>query len=292
MQIPIPFNESLTPDPWSETYQRMISSLPDPQYAPCENKLMIVKSAIENIRRFMGQLKTFCQLHSFNNPVSEVLFFKSIKPRFQSQLIFWSSMFDIELQRPVGSLKHEKKYLKKRISLIKDYFERHKTFYSYYRSGQTDLDLLYFTRTPNGSLPFENTHSTLSDPLFSTSHDHLVAGILANDMLQEFLLQALSSLKSRKNQYESKEMPSSLHWTASKSGLVELVYSLYSGGVFNDGKAMVSEIASAFQEKFDIKLVNYYHTFNEIRLRKKNRTAFMDNLRDKLSKKMDELEDQ
>lgn len=250
----------------------------------------VAKSAIEEIRKHMDQLKSFCQSHPFHDEGSEILFFKSVKPRFQAQLIFWSTLFDIELQKPVGSLKHEKKYLKKRLFMVKDFFKEHKAFYSYYRSGQTNMDSLYFTRSTPRTAPIENRFLMVPDPLFSTSHDHLVAGILANDLLQEFLIQAVASIKSRKYQYVSKEDSSLLQWTASKSGLTELVYSLYTGGVFNNGKAKLNEIAAAFQEKFNVKLTNYYHTFNEIRLRKKNRTAFMDNLRDRLSRKMDDLE--
>jgi hypothetical protein len=278
------------PDIWSDAYQHMIAELPDYRKVSRDTILTASQRAIETIRNSLSILKGFCQNHHFNDQASEIQFFKSVKPRFQAQLIFWTSLFDIALQRPVGGVKHEMKYLKKRMSSIEDYFNSHKEFYSYYRSAQTDRDTVYFTR--NLKIP-QSSMSLLTfdvDPAFYTSHGFLVAGILANDILREYLLHEMYLIKSSKNSSKTLGASNSLHWTASKSGLVELVYSLYAGGVFNNGKALVSEIASAFQEKFDIRLVNYYHTFNEIRLRKKNRTAFMENLRDKLSKKMNELE--
>jgi RteC protein len=292
VQIQIPFTDSQMSDPWSDAYERLISNLPDYHKLDHDNILPAAQLAIEAIRKAINVLRDFCKHHSFPDQVSEIRFFKSVKPRFHAQLIFWMNLFDLELQKPIGSIKHEKKYLKKRMSLLEDYFEKYKDFYSYCRSGQTDRDTLYFTRRQKIPLLLTNPHMADSDPTFSTSQDYLAAGILANDMFLEYLLYRLARLKSNKLTSTAKTSSKSLQWTASKSGVVELIYALYTEGVFNNGKARVSEIATAFQEKFEIKLVNYYHTFNEIRLRKKNRTVFLETLRDRLSKKMDEMEEE
>ena len=42
-----------------------------------------------------------------------------------------------------------------------------------------------------------------------------------------------------------------------------------------------------FEKLFGMKLGNYYHIFNEIRLKKKNRTSLFDLLREKHIYKMD-----
>ena len=80
-------------------------------------------------------------------------------------------------------------------------------------------------------------------------------------------------------------------WTASKADMIELIYSLQAGGVFNNGKTGIKEIAESFQKLFQVDLGNYYNVFNEIRLRKKNRTALLDHLREKVIQKMDSLDE-
>jgi hypothetical protein len=42
---------------------------------------------------------------------------------------------------------------------------------------------------------------------------------------------------------------------------------------------------------FQVELGNHYHCFNEIRLRKKNRTALLDHLQEKVLQKMDGLDE-
>jgi predicted nucleic acid-binding protein len=69
---------------------------------------------------------------------------------------------------------------------------------------------------------------------------------------------------------------SKLRWTASKASVVELVYALYAGAVYNNRLAEIKEIAETFEQLFQVDHCNYYHVFNEIRLRKKNRTSLLD----------------
>ena len=83
----------------------------------------------------------------------------------------------------------------------------------------------------------------------------------------------------------------SLKWTASKTALTELIYALYSHGVFNNGNTDIKLIAKTFEEAFNIELGNFYHTFMELKARKINRTKFLDNLCEALIKKMDEQDE-
>jgi hypothetical protein len=173
---------------------------------------------------------------------------------------------------------------------LQDFFFKHIDFYHYCRSGRTDLDEFYFLRNTDSTKFLTDPFIINSDFHFSSSHDYLVSTILGNEMIEKYLTKSLfheTVLEFNKPQNVNS---SKLQWTASKTGLVELIYALQIGGVFNNGKAQVHDIAAIFQEQFDVKLINYYHTFNELRSRKKNRTAFLQNLRDDLAHKMDKLE--
>lgn len=83
---------------------------------------------------------------------------------------------------------------------------------------------------------------------------------------------------------------SNLHWTGSKTELVELIYALYHSGCINRGAADIKLLALNFEYTFNVKLGNYYHTFIEIRARKSNRTKFLDSLKGFLMHRFNELD--
>ncbi len=79
---------------------------------------------------------------------------------------------------------------------------------------------------------------------------------------------------------------SNLSWTSSKTDLIELIYALQSNGSVNSGTAEIKEMASGCEQIFNLDLGNYYHTFEEIRSRKSNRTKFLDHLKESLEKRI------
>jgi hypothetical protein len=121
-----------------------------------------------------------------------------------------------------------------------------------------------------------------ADHRFSTSHDYKVAKIIANDLIQVYLEDRLNNINVKKGS------DNSLKWTASKTALTELIYALYSHGVFNNGNTDIKLIAKTFEDAFNIELGDFYHTFMELKARKINRTKFLDSLCEALIKKMDE----
>jgi hypothetical protein len=80
-------------------------------------------------------------------------------------------------------------------------------------------------------------------------------------------------------------------WTAPKIYLIELIYALQCTGVFNNSASDIREITSFFEQTFSVDLGNVYNSFSEMRLRKKNRSSFLDLLKDRLIQRMDEADD-
>ena len=126
---------------------------------------------------------------------------------------------------------------------------------------------------------------------FSSGYDFLVASILANDRIKDYLHYLLCKMKRFKALFIRAQFAYYRSWTASKSGLIELIYALQSGGVCNNGNAGIKELADSFQQLFKVDLGNYYNAFNEIRLRKKSRTSLLDHLKEKVIQKMDTMDD-
>jgi hypothetical protein len=193
---------------------------------------------------------------------------------------------------PRGGNRIAKKYLNKELKKLKRYFDNNLEFYNYYRTGSCYLDIKYFSR---GSLDIKLRLDSFYfevDKNFSTSHDFKVAKILAHDLVQVYietrLLQMEHKVYKEKSQHEPK---GKMIWTGSKVALTELLYALHSKGVFNNGAIDLKEIASFFEENFNIDLGQYRRTFLEIRDRKSDKTKFINALEEELLKRMEETDE-
>jgi hypothetical protein len=222
----------------------------------------------------------------------QIDFFKNVKPKFTSLYIYHNVIFKIETKMPHGGNRIAKKYLNKELQKLKRYFDNNLDFYNYYRTRSCYLDDKYFTRgridlkLRLDSFYFEVDHN------FSTTHDFKVAKILAHDLVQVYietkLLQMEPKVHKEKSQHEPK---GKINWTGSKVALTELLYALHSKGVFNNGAIELKEIASFFEDNFNIDLGQYRRTFLEIRDRKSDKTKFINALEEELLKRMEETDE-
>jgi len=252
-----------------------------------EKCILIAKSTLKCLRKIVVSTE-------FKSSKYEIYFFKSIKPKVYSKLIYYVKLFNLESKRPRGSSKMQRKYLDREITKLQAYFNDNLEFYQYYRRGGTSLDTQYFIRGKEDiRLNPDNFHFFV-DEQFSTSHDSTVATILAYDMLIIHLKQEIDKLENNNNMetvIHPFQKQSKLFWTGSKTDLIELIYALHSSGAINSGTADVKEMATVYEQIFNIDLGNYYHTFIEIRARKTNTTKFIDKLKDSLLNRFEESDE-
>ncbi|MDI3321370.1 RteC domain-containing protein [Pinibacter soli] len=240
----------------------------------------------------MEQLRKDVAAYVFTTQEEEIHFFKDEKPLFYSKLIYFLKIYRIETRRPTGSNETQQKYLQKELRRLTHYFEENLQFYQYYRSGSTYLDEKYFLRGREDIYLTLDTYHFDADPNFSTSHDFRVAKIHAHELLRIYLIGALEDLERKDDVIRvpaSTRQP--LAWTASKTALIELLYALQSTGVFNNGAADIKLLATYFEQMFSIDLGNYYRIFQEIRIRKGSRAAFLESLAEKLVQRMDDSDE-
>jgi hypothetical protein len=251
-----------------------------------ENPIILAQELIELLLSHMGEMKKFVSERGFKSIEEEIHFFKRLKPVILAKLIYYNAIYKIETKKPYGNGKAIKKYIDNELSKLKRYFDNNLEFYKYYRTNSTYLDEKYFVRGRYDVKLSLDTYYFETDHNFTTSHDYKVAKIIANDLIQVYLEDQLNTTNQKK-----KFEKSPLNWTASKTALTELIYSLYAQGVFDNGNADIKAIAKVFEQMFNIDLGDFYHTFMELKARKINRTKFIDSLRDALIKKMDEQEE-
>ena len=79
------------------------------------------------------------------------------------------------------------------------------------------------------------------------------------------------------------------HWTGKMVDLVELLYALDTCDCINNGEIGVEELADALSEIFGVEIKNCYNVYMNMKRRKDDsRTYFLDELREKLNKRMRE----
>ncbi len=275
-----------------ELYDKILLKLDhDLEFVETEIEEILLKAeqGIKMTTVALEQLRDTVIDQEFAEQTTEINFFKKIKPRIYSKLIYYVKLFNIESKRPRSSNKSQAKYLNHQIDKLQVYFNDNLEFYHYYRRGATSLDKQYFVRNNADIRLYPDTFHFFTDKQFSTSHDSTVATILAYDMLIVHLKKEIYRLENNgMDTIDSLNMvlPSKLFWTGSKTDLVELIYALLSSNVINSGASDIKELASIFEKIFNIDLGDYYRTFMEIRARKTNQTKLLDKLKEALIQKI------
>ncbi len=245
------------------------------------------EKAIEIIIVSIQKLKILFLKEKFKNQEQEIDFFKNIKPKFTSKFIYYNIIYKIETKKPYGGERIVKKYLNNELQKLKTYFDNNLDFYKYYRTGNNYLDFKYFVR---GKFDIKLTIDSFFfevDHNFSTSHDFKVAKILAHDLVQVYLENKLIEINNKSVKEKSQHNHNAkLTWTAPKVALIELLYALQSEKVFNNGSTDLKEIAEYLENIFNVDLGQYRRTFLEIRVRKAERTKFLNTLKETLEKRM------
>lgn len=250
------------------------------------------ESAINIIINSVEKLKIIFEKEKVKSQEVEIDFFKNVKPRFTSKLIYYNTVFKIETKKPHGGERILKKYLNNELDKLKRYFDNNLDFYKYYRTGSNYLDHKYFTR---GKFDIKLTLDSFYfevDHTFSTSHDYKVAKIMAHDLIQVYLEDKLLMLENKEPKEKSQVNPKVKQtWTGSKVALIELLYALHTEGVFNNGASDLKDVAEYFENVFNIDLGQYHRAFLEIRMRKSDQTKFLNALKEKLVKRMENTDD-
>lgn len=172
------------------------------------------------------------------------------------------------------------RFYRKQLQKIQRCLAHHEEFYQYVLSGADVNDELYFSRIG------ASVKSVAFDERFSTKYDHILSRIRCADMLRSYIVTGIRRIENP----DPESVTSSLTWTGAKTDLVELIYALQASEVFNKGNAGVKQIASQFESMFNVSLGNYYRVFQEIRLRKKNQTSFVDLIKNGLIKRLNEIQ--
>jgi len=272
----------------AETLQENIREL----FMEIDSPIVLSEECVKLVLKSLSEMRNFVITRKFKDEQEEILFFKELKPQILSKLIYHNSVLKIETKKPNGGEKIIRKYYENQLAKLKIYFENNLDFYKYYRTGSSYLDQYYFVRGKYDIKLNLDTYFFESDHSFNTSYDYKAAKIIANDQLQVYLENELAELYKKYTDNNSQRIHNSvLKWTAPKVSMIELMYALHSEGVLNNGTADLKDIAECFEKIFSVDLGQYRRTFLEIRVRKSDRTKFIDKLRKTLNDRMDNADE-
>lgn len=245
------------------------------------------KMIITFLKEKLLEIRISMSSHTFNDETEEIAFFKHQKPMLLGRLIYFYKVLYIESNcPPCTELADE--YYRKQQEDLKIFFDQNISFYQYYRGGATYRDGYYFRRGMQEISPETGVFLFDDDLEFSTGYDRLVARLIATEMLYAYL-----SARRKSSQREDAVPPPLLkeyHWTDKKAAAIELIYAIHSAGSVDSGQVDIIELVALFEVVFHIDLGDAYRVFAGMRSRKMSRTAYLDYLKEKLQRRMDETD--
>ena len=173
---------------WEELYGSLLKDL-----KKCKEKFNCLQKQIEQsfitCNHYWSIVRQEAALYEFETVKEEIHFFKHIKPKFTSQVEYYSlcyhgQLFKNEVSDPV---KVKQFWMREALRLEK-FIAENRDFYDYYTSERTDMDTALFTRnSSHKSSIYELDAKTVS------SYDPLIATLLALKDYHEFVQKELQS---------------------------------------------------------------------------------------------------
>lgn len=151
--------------------------------------------------------------------------------------------------------------------------------------GCTHFDQHYFLRRSLSTEIIYEEHQLYYDRRTNALMSAKAARIIGYDLLEKKLYLERRQRDIQTNNAKSTNI-STLQWDTSIAAITNLIYALHEYGAF--GKSIeIKKIADYFSMAFNIRITNIYKTWEDIRLRKKDRTPFIRSLLTTLHNRID-----
>ncbi|WP_111709127.1 RteC domain-containing protein [Lutibacter citreus] len=260
----------------------------------------IEKSDLQNIKNLdegikisrtcLNEFSILVRSNKFSSKGNEITFFKYQKPFIEGRLLYFKSLRNYWLERPVLGVSKQRKFIVNELKKIDTRKCKQLEFVKYYRLKKRKLDHIYFLRSSDQLELFVDTSHHFKDPEFTTSHDYLVSKIVAQDLLITFFSNELEALKKKKSNVIDENIKpiifEDLQWTGTKTELLELIFALHSSDCLRNGNSDLKRTVELAEKLFNVELGNINKTLEQIKSRKKDLTKFLNKLTISLSKEL------
>lgn len=274
----------MQPDRPQSLLEAMVQEL-DKFSLPAPGELGPLYQCLEIICRYLRQLQAEASDHEFADQAAEIAFFKEILPAIEGRLFFYSQAISVEQTLPAHSSAEKVGHYEAAWKRVGDTYRDMGDFHLYHRLGGSHLDPLYFMRWKDKSKPIPADGALLlSDPRLRAPRSLDQARLVGFKLLEIHLEYRIWFLQQ---QFGLRSVHAPLRWQLSRAAITELIYALLEVKAFGTEAQDVKRISDYFQQVFHINIANIYATYEDNRLRKKDRTPFLNSLISALLMRMD-----
>jgi hypothetical protein len=134
--------------------------------------------------------------YEFSNREDEIEFFKKTKPLFTSEVEYFSLLSYAELTRSEMADPVElQRFWNKEALRLEKFINKSWIIYDYYKNGNKYHDEQYFIRANSNLSNFLESKAYQDDDKTATSHDYLIARIMALEKYHDYVKRQLEEVK-------------------------------------------------------------------------------------------------
>ena len=174
-------------------YEKMLAEMEFcRQQQPSEKEQ--IECAFRTCEMNWKKLQSLLHNYKFHSESEEAWFFKTIKPQFTGLIEYYALVYKAALFLPDDDQQDIYKFWQNELLLARRFFTEHESFYKYYKAGMTEMDTIYFVRANNDPTILPASKAYDIAPEATTSHDHLVASIIARERYMDYVNQQLQRI--------------------------------------------------------------------------------------------------
>lgn len=146
-----------------------------------------VECCFQTCERYWNALLKLLNHRQFRTVSDQIWFFKTVKPAFTGLLEYFALVYKAALFHPeTGSDIHEiRNFWKKELRHAEKFLSENEQFYTYYKTGRTEMDEVYFVRASDpcdpSAQPIHRNHYAGAFFQNNSTHDGIFAAIMARD---------------------------------------------------------------------------------------------------------------
>jgi hypothetical protein len=142
---------------------------------------------------YWSELRAAVAEYNFQTEEEEILFFKTVKPLFTTELEYYSLLYHTLLFCPFDPVR-QKQFWERECRRLRDFMEQHPEFVIYHKSGVTDKDRCYYLRANDSHELDDELEAYDKEPSSRTSHDHLISRLWALERYNEYAQHKLTGV--------------------------------------------------------------------------------------------------
>lgn len=153
-----------------------------------------VEQAFKIPLRYWEKVKSKLADHVFKDASEEIDFYKNVKPLFASYIEYLPLVY-LALSILPTDKDMQQIFWTEELSKFQKFSVRHKDFVTYFKNGGTHYDQQYFLPANDDTEEFMITKFYDRASKFRTTHDHLVATLIAHEMYHEYVENKLKKVE-------------------------------------------------------------------------------------------------